>query len=35
MKNEFLMAAPAISHGTVKMSDKYKGYMTMVQGSTK
>jgi|TARA_B110001450_G_C17615119_1_gene478945 hypothetical protein len=35
MKNEFLTAAPQISHGTVKMNDKYKGYMSMVQGSTK
>lgn len=35
MKNEFLAAAPQISHGTVKNSDKYKSYMTMVQGSTK
>jgi len=35
MKNEFLMAAPAISHGTVKMSDKYKNYMNMVTSATK
>ena len=35
MKNEFLTAAPQISHGTIKMSDKYKSYMNMVQTSTK
>jgi hypothetical protein len=35
MKNEFLAAAPQISHGTIKMSEKYKGYMTMVQSATK
>lgn len=34
-KNEFLSQAPAISHGTVKNSDKYKGYMNMVSASTK
>ena len=35
MKNEFLAAAPQISHGTIKMSDKYKSYMNMVQSATK
>jgi len=30
LKNEFLGAAPAISHGTVKVTDKYKSYMSMV-----
>ena len=35
MKNEFLAAAPPISHGTIKMSDKYKSYMNMVQTATK
>merc|ERR1712046_221250 len=35
MKNEFLAAAPQISHGTIKMSDKYKAYMNMVQSATK
>jgi len=35
MKNEYLVAAPAISHGTIKMSEKYKGYMAMVQGTAK
>jgi hypothetical protein len=34
-KNEFLSQAPAISHGTVKMSDKYKNYMAMVHSATK
>lgn len=34
-KNEFLTAAPGISHGTVKMTDKYKGYMSMVQAGAK
>jgi hypothetical protein len=30
LKNEFLTAAPAITHGTVKGSEKYKSYITMV-----
>jgi len=34
-KNEFLAAAPAVSHGTLKVAEKYKEYMTMVQGATK
>lgn len=34
-KNEFLTQAPAISHGTVKMTEKYKGYMGMVASATK
>jgi hypothetical protein len=29
-KQEFLSQAPQISHGTVKMSEKYKSYMGMV-----
>lgn len=29
-KNEFLAVAPAITHGTVKNTEKYQGYMTMV-----
>ena len=33
MKNEFLAAAPQISHGTVKNSDKYKAYMSMVHSA--
>lgn len=27
MKNEFLAAAPQISHGSIKNSDRYKAYM--------
>lgn len=34
-KNEFLAAAPAVSHGTLKMTEKYKDYMSMVQGATR
>jgi len=30
LKNEFLVQAPAISHGVVKMTDKYKAYVSMV-----
>lgn len=30
LKQEFLATAPAISHGAVKMNDKYKSYMTMI-----
>jgi hypothetical protein len=35
LKNEFLAAAPQISHGTVKMNEKYKAYMQMAQSATK
>jgi len=35
MKNEFLAAAPAVSHGTLKMTDAYKSYMQMVHSATK
>jgi hypothetical protein len=35
LKNEFLTTAPAITHGTVKGSEKYKSYITLVQNSTK
>jgi hypothetical protein len=35
MKNEFLAQAPAINHGTVKMHEKYKSYMSMVQAAAK
>lgn len=35
MKNEFLQAPPAITHGAIKMHDKYKHYMKMVQDATK
>jgi hypothetical protein len=31
MKEEFLTQAPNINHGTVKMHDKYKNYMNLVQ----
>jgi len=34
-KNEFLAAAPAVSHGTLKVTEKYKDYMSMVQGATR
>ena len=34
LKNEFLGAGPAISHGTVKNSEKYKNYMNMVHSAT-
>jgi hypothetical protein len=34
-KNEFLNLAPAINHGTIKMADKYKDYLTMVHAATK
>lgn len=33
MKHEFLAQAPAINHGTIKMHDKYKSYMSMVQSA--
>lgn len=35
LKNEFLQQAPTISHGAVKMHDKYKHYMKMVMDATK
>ena len=35
MKNEFLQQAPGISHGAVKMHEKYKHYMKMVVDATK
>ena len=34
LKNEFLQAPPAISHGSIKMHDKYKAYLKMVHGAT-
>lgn len=34
LKNEFLQAPPAISHGSIKMHDKYKHYMKMVHEAT-
>ena len=33
LKGEFLGAAPAISHGTVKNTDAYQSYMTMVSAA--
>ena len=35
LKNEFLATAPAIAHGGVKMTPKYKDYMGMVTAATK
>ena len=35
MKNEYLAAAPLISHGTVKNNEKYTAYMNMVKSATK
>jgi hypothetical protein len=35
MKTEFLTAAPQISHGTIKASEKYLSYMTMVKTTAK
>lgn len=32
-KHEFLATAPAINHGTIKMHDKFKSYMQMVQSA--
>ena len=34
LKNEFLGAAPAINHGTVKMTPKFKAYVTMAKAAT-
>ena len=35
MKNEFLQSPPQITHGAIKMHDKYKSYMKMVGDATK
>jgi len=35
MKNEFLATAPGITHGAVKMTDKFKNYVSMVQNANK
>jgi len=35
LKNEFLTTPPAITHGTVKMSDKYKSFVAMTHASTR
>jgi len=34
LKNEFLGAAPAINHGTVKMTPKFKAYVAMAKSAT-
>lgn len=34
MKNEFLGAAPAINHGTVKETTKFKSYVAMAKKAT-
>ena len=34
LKNEFLGAAPAIAHGTVKETPKFKAYVAMAKGAT-
>lgn len=34
LKNEFLGAAPAINHGTVKETAKFKAYVAMAKSST-
>lgn len=34
-KNEFLGAAPTITHGAVKMNEKYKSYVAMAQAATR
>lgn len=33
MKNEFLTSAPVITHGAVKMHDKYKSFVSMAKKS--
>lgn len=33
LKNEFLGAAPAINHGTVKMTPKFKAYVAMAKSA--
>ena len=34
LKNEFLGAAPAINHGTVKETAKFKAYVAMAKSAT-
>jgi len=34
LKNEFLGAAPAIVHGSVKETPKFKAYVTMAKKAT-
>jgi hypothetical protein len=35
LKSEFLAAAPHITHGAVKMHDKYKSYVAMAAASSR
>ena len=35
MKNEYLAAAPHITHGTAKNNEKYQSYMAVVKAATK
>lgn len=35
IRNEFLASPPHITHGAVKMHEKYKSYVTMAQSSTR
>ena len=35
LREEFLTKAPAINHGVVKMHEKYKNYMSLVQSVKK
>ena len=35
LKNEFLQQAPPISHGGIKMHEKYKHYVKMVHEATR
>ena len=35
LKNEFLGAQPAVSHGGLKMSEQYKQYVTVATSATK
>jgi hypothetical protein len=35
LKNEYLAAAPHITHGSVKNNEKYLAYMSMVKAATK
>jgi hypothetical protein len=35
LKNEFLAAPPHITHGAVKMNEKYKAYVTMAHAHSR
>jgi hypothetical protein len=35
LKTEFLASPPHITHGAVKMHEKYKSYVSMAQASTR